>query len=323
MTKPFFPIRDLWKARHRIQPIVGSTALHYSEPLSELTNTPVYLKLEQSHPTGSFKIRGAANKMLSLSAQEQEKGVTTFSTGNHGIAVAYVAKEIGIPCTVCISNRVPKQKVDRLKKLKAEVIVTGNSQDQAALHCKQLEVQSGMTVIPPFDDQAVIAGQGTIGLELMEQCPDLQQAIIPLSGGGLLSGISYALKSIDESIRVTGVSMEKSAVMHESLKTGQPVAMEEEETLADSLLGGIGDPNVHTFAMTRELLDEAILVSEQSIAKGMLYMLDHHKMAVEGAAASGIGFLLKEAKRGKGPIVVIVTGNNVDPAIIEGLIKQR
>ncbi|RWZ58760.1 hydroxyectoine utilization dehydratase EutB [Halobacillus fulvus] len=321
MTDSFFPFRDIYKAKHRISSIVEPTPLIYSEPLSDLLQTDVYLKYEQEHPTGAFKIRGAANKVLSLSEEDRDKGVTTFSTGNHGISVAYIANRLDISCTVCISNRVPSQKRRKLERLGAQVIVTGNSQDDAKDYCERLERESGMTIIPPFDDPDIIAGQGTIGLELIEQCPDLKKVIIPLSGGGLLAGIGYALKSIDASIQIKGVTMEKSAVMYESLKNGTPLLLEETETLADSLLGGIGLDNRYTFPMTKAFIDQAELVSEASIANGIYYMMDHHKMIVEGAAAAGIGCLLNNQETG--PVVAIITGNNIDSEVIDKLVKER
>ncbi|WP_318036039.1 pyridoxal-phosphate dependent enzyme [Halobacillus shinanisalinarum] len=261
--------------------------------------------------------------MLSLSLKEQQKGVATFSTGNHGIAVAYVAKQLGVRSIVCISSRVPKGKVNRLKQLGAEVIVVGDNQDDAEDYCYQLEREQGVSVIKPFDDLDIIAGQGTIGLEVMEQCPNIDEVIVPLSGGGLLSGIAYTLKSIESSIRVTGVTMEKSAVMHESLKQGHPVKMAESSTLADSLLGGIGPHNEYTFSLTQEYMDESLLLSEKAISEGVLFMMEHHKMVIEGAAGAGIGQLLLEESGDGRTVVVIVSGNNVDHETVRELIKTR
>ncbi|MGP4076818.1 pyridoxal-phosphate dependent enzyme [Halobacillus sp. K22] len=324
MEHPLLPFREVWKAKKRIREVInGPTPLIYSEHLSHHVGAHIYLKLEHLHPTGSFKLRGAANKILSLTQEEKEKGVATFSTGNHGIAVSYVAGQSNIPCIVCISNRVPAAKVDRLKRLGAQVEVVGESQDDAEARCYELQREAGMTVIKPFDDQEVIAGQGTIGLEIMEQCPEVDQAIIPLSGGGLLSGIGASLKAIDSAIQITGVSMEKSAVMYESLLKGEPVTLKEEDTLADSLLGGLGPNNEYTFPLTQTFLDEAKLVSEESIGNGILFMLTHHKMAVEGAAAAGIGWLLNEKTSTGSHVVLVVSGNNIDQHTINHLIKNQ
>jgi threonine dehydratase len=322
MDESSVSLRDVWRAKTRIARIVSQTPLVYSAPLSACTEANIYLKLEQNHPTGAFKLRGAANKILSLEEEAQRKGVTTFSTGNHGIAVAYVAAQLGIPCTVCISNRVPAAKVNRLKKLKAVVEKVGSSQDDAAERCRQLEIEKGMTVIKPFDDKEVIAGQGTIALEIIEQFPDIDEVIIPLSGGGLLSGIAFVMKSIDTSIRTTGVTMRKSAVMQESLSQGKPVRLEERDTLADSLLGGIGLDNQYTFSMTKKYMDEGVRVEEKEIEDGLLFLMEHHKMIVEGAAATGVGHVLHNKVQLQGNIAIIVTGNNVDHEVITGLLKQ-
>ncbi|UOR10921.1 pyridoxal-phosphate dependent enzyme [Halobacillus amylolyticus] len=316
-------LRSIWKAKQRIIGIAAQTRLIYSEALSKNTGDHVYLKLENEQPTGAFKLRGAANKILSLSLKEQQKGVATFSTGNHGIAVAYVAKQLGIHSIVCISSRVPNGKVNRLKQLGAEVIVVGDNQDDAEDYCYQLEREKGVSVIKPFDDLDIIAGQGTIGLEVMDQCPDIDEVIVPLSGGGLLSGVAYTLKAIEPSIRVTGVTMENAAVMHESLKQGYPVKMAESPTIADSLLGGIGPNNEHTFSLTQQYMDESLLLSEKAISEGVLFMIEHHKMVIEGAAGAGVGQLLLKKKGKERTIVVIVSGNNVDHETVRELLETR
>ncbi|WP_173918326.1 hydroxyectoine utilization dehydratase EutB [Halobacillus sp. Marseille-Q1614] len=313
-------LRDVWKANKRIESIIERTPLLYSEPLSLKTGNHVYLKLENYQPTGAFKLRGAANKILSLSDEEKTKGVATFSTGNHGIAVSYVAKQLGINAVVCISNRVPGEKVNRLKRLGAEVVIVGENQDDAEARCYQLEKEEGFSVIKPFDDPYVIAGQGTIGLEIMEQCPEADEVIIPLSGGGLLAGIGYTLKTMVPEMKIQGVSMEQSAVMHESLKHGAPVVMKETPTLADSLLGGIGPDNEYTFTLTKNYLDESVLVSEEMIKKGMVFMMEYHKMIVEGAAAVGVSHVLKQSDRRGKNIVLVISGNNVDHQAICDLI---
>ncbi|MFD2923685.1 pyridoxal-phosphate dependent enzyme [Halobacillus naozhouensis] len=317
-------LRRIWKAKQRVAGLVLQTPLIYSDALSKHTGNQVYLKLENHQPTGAFKLRGAANKILSLSKDDQKKGVATFSTGNHGIAVAYVAKQLGIRSIVCISSRVPKGKVNRLKDLGAEVAVVGENQDDAEDYCYRLEKEQGVSVIKPFDDLEVIAGQGTIGIEVLEQCPDIDEIVIPLSGGGLLSGIGYTLKSNDSSIQVTGVSMEKSAVMHESLKQGYPIKIAETPTLADSLLGGIGPDNQYTFQLTKQYMDNSVLISEKAIAEGVLFLLEHHKMAVEGAAGAVIGKLLSEKQKGDGRVIVgVVSGNNIDHETVSELLKTR
>ncbi|PLS02380.1 hydroxyectoine utilization dehydratase EutB [Neobacillus cucumis] len=316
-------IKDVWEARKQISSIICRTPVIQSTILSELISRNVYLKLENVHEVGAFKVRGAANKILSLGEEERKRGVTTYSTGNHGMAVAYVAKKLGIDAVVCISNRVPKAKVDSLKRLGAQIEIVGDSQDAAGVHCYQLEKDKGLTVIEPFDDPYVIAGQGTIGLELLEDLPNLTDVIVPLSGGGLLSGIGLTLKSMDRNIRVTGVSMEKSAVMYESLKACKPIMMEESETLADSLLGGIGLDNQYTFQMVQKYMNDVVLISEEKIAYSMGFMMDKHRMILEGAAATGIAAVLDgKIPHQKGDVAVIISGQNVDLSVLPTIIQK-
>lgn len=315
-------ILEVWEARKRISSLVKKTPLIKSLAISERAGRPVYLKLENTHEIGAFKIRGAANKILSLSDDEKRRGVTTYSTGNHGMAVAFVAQNIGIEATVCISSRVPKMKVDSLERLGARLEIVGESQDAAGVRCFELEKERGYTVIEPFDDPYVIAGQGTIGLELLEDLPTLSDVLVPLSGGGLLSGIGLALKTNSPDVRITGVSMERSAVMHESLKAGKPLEMEESETLADSLLGGIGLDNRYTFDMVEEYMDQLVLIPEEDIGYAMAYMMDKERMIVEGAAATGIAAVLgNQIPHQNGALVVIITGRNVDLSILFKLLK--
>ena len=316
-------IGDILEARERIASIVNKTPMIQSIILSEKVGRPVYLKLENIHEVGAFKIRGAANKILSLTEEQKKRGVATYSTGNHGMAVAYVANKLGIDAVVCISNRVPKAKVDSLKRLGAQIEIVGDSQDDAGVRCYELEKEKGLTVIQPFDDPHVIAGQGTIGLELMEDLPNLTDVIVPLSGGGLLSGIGLAVKSSERDIRVTGVSMEQSAVMYESLKVGKPIELEESETLADSLLGGIGLDNQYTFNMVRQYMDDVLLFPEEEIAYAMAYMMDKHRIIMEGAAATGIAAILgNKIPHQTGDIAVIISGQNVDISILLQLIQK-
>lgn len=316
-------MREIWEARQRIAPFVTAAPLIYSEVLSERAKRPVYLKLETVHETGSFKVRGAANKILSLSDEQKSRGIVAFSTGNHGLAVASIARKSGIEATICISDRVPAAKAELLKRLEAHIEVTGNSQDAAALRCNLLEAEHGLVAIPPFDDPFIIAGQGTIGLELLGDLPDLTDVVIPLSGGDLLSGIGLTLKVNCPSIRITGVSMTRSAVMHESLKAGKPIELEESETLADSLLGGIGIDNRYTFQMTDKYIDETILIPEQDIARSMMFMLIRHRMIIEGAAATGIAAVLNnDIPRKDGSMVIIVSGQNVDMDILKQVIEE-
>ncbi|MBO8172278.1 MAG: threonine/serine dehydratase [Bacillaceae bacterium] len=310
-------IRDIWEARRRIAPFVNETPLIPTTGLKDHTHADVYLKLENLHQIRAFKIRGAANKILSLTEEQRQRGVTTFSTGNHGLAVSYIARELGIRAVICVSNRVAPAKIEAIRSLGADIKFCGQGQDDAEKACYNLQDKEGLTVIKPFDDPHVIAGQGTIGLEIMAQLPRVDTVIIPLSGGGLLAGIALALKTSVPDIRIIGVSMEKSAVMHESLKAGKPIVLEEQDTLADSLLGGIGLNNRYTYPMVKAYIDQTILLPEDAIAAGMNYMLKTHKMIVEGAAATPIAaFISGKVSGDVRQAVGIITGSNVDLGVL-------
>ncbi|WP_087974269.1 pyridoxal-phosphate dependent enzyme [Oceanobacillus rekensis] len=315
-------LRDIWKARKRIASVVKKSPLVYSPELSEMLETSVYLKLENLNVSGSFKIRGATNKILSLTSDEQKRGITTFSTGNFGLSVAYLAKQLGIKAIICISNRVPKAKVDALKQIGAQVEVYGETQDDAQQRSYQLERELGLTVIHPFDDPYIIAGQGTIGLEILDDLPEVDTVIGGLSGGGLLSGLGVALKSTDPAIQLIGVSTLMGATMYESIREGKPVKIEEKDTLADSLLGGIGLNNRYTFEMVQNFADHIALVNEVEIARGMSFMLDKHHMVIEGAAAAGIGAILNKKIQLGSHVVAVISGSSVNTSVIIDIANQ-
>ncbi|MBY7142946.1 threonine/serine dehydratase [Virgibacillus sp. NKC19-3] len=324
MTRQIQPItfEDIQTAHKRITPIVKKSPLIYSPVLSEITGTPIYLKLENLNVSGSFKIRGAANKMLGLTPAQQKRGVTTFSTGNFGMSVAYLAKTLGMKAIICISGRVPKAKVNLIRDMGAQIEIIGQSQDDAQQRSYQLEKEHGLTVIHPFDDPEVIAGQGTIGLELLEDLPEVDTVIGGLSGGGMHSGLGVALKAIEPHVQLLGVSTVKGATMYESIKQGKPVAVEEQDTLADSLLGGIGDHNQYTFKMIQQYVDEIMLLDEEEIADGMYFMLKNHQMIIEGAAASGIGAILHEKANLGTCVAIIISGCSVDTSVIMDIANQ-
>ncbi len=304
---------DVYLARQRIASIARRTPLVHSPLLTRHVGSSVHLKLESLQETGSFKIRGAANKMLNLTAEEKARGVVTGSTGNHGRAVAYVASRSGINAAICISARVPSNKADAIRRLGAEVVVYGKSYDESVSHALRLAEERGLTMIDSFDDPFVIAGQGTIGLELLEDFPEINTAVVPLAGGGLLGGIALTLKSANPTIRVIGVSMERAPVMYYSLKAGTPIEMEEEETIAHALAGGLGEDNQYTFRMVQEYVDDVVLVSEEAIAEAMAFALEQHHLVVEGAGAVGIAALLHRKVREVGRnVAVVVSGSNVE-----------
>jgi threonine dehydratase len=310
-------VQDVYLARRRIAPVARRTPLIRSAWLAECVGAPVYLKLESLQETGSFKIRGAANKLLGLAAEERARGVITVSSGNHGRAVSCVARQLGVDAVVCISERVPRNKVESIGRLGAEVVVHGRSYDEAEAYSFQLEQERGLTWVHPFDDPFVIAGQGTIGLELLEDLPEVDTVVVPLSGGGLISGIALALKCANPAIRVVGVSMERAPVMFHSLRAGAPIEMEEQDTLADALAGGIGLDNRYTFRMVQQYVDEAVLVSEEEIAQAMAFALERHHLVVEGGGAVGVAALLHRRVENLGRnVAVVVSGGNVDLSLL-------
>lgn len=309
---------DIRAAQDRIAGLVRRTPVKPSASLSALTGGPVWLKCEHRQETGAFKLRGASNAVARLG---EVAGVTTASTGNHGRALAHAAGEKGLPAIICVSRLVPQNKLDAIAALGAEARIIGASQDAAFEEARRLQRDEGFALIPPFDHAEVIAGQGTLGLELLDQIPDAAAIAVPLSGGGLLAGVAAAAKALNPQIRIIGISMERGAAMAASLKAGQPVEIEELETLADSLGGGIGLTNRLTFPMVRDLMDDLILLTEAEIAAGIRHLALEEGEVVEGAAAVGAGAILAGKLRSEGPLVLILSGANIDPARHAAIVK--
>ena len=301
---------DIRAARARIGDRVRQTPMVASAMLSDTAGGPVWLKCEHHQTTGAFKLRGATNAVARLGPVA---GVTTASTGNHGRALAHAARTLGVPAIICVSRLVPQNKLDAITALGAEARVIGASQDEAFLEALRLERDEGFALIPPFDHPDVIAGQGTLGLEILEQLPDAAAIAVPLSGGGLLAGVGAAAKALRPDIRIIGISMERGAAMAASLAAGRPTEVEELPTLADSLGGGVGMANRLTFPMVRDLMDELILLTENEIAAGLRHLAAEGQV-VEGAAAVGAGAVLAGKLRGPHPLVLILSGANIDPA---------
>jgi threonine dehydratase len=299
-------------ARARIAGRVLRTELKPSLQLSDVAGVPVHLKLENNQTTGAFKLRGATNAILNLHPDARRRGVVTASTGNHGRSLAYAAKAEGMRAVVCMSELVPANKVAAISALGADVRIVGRSQDDAQSEVDRLVRREGLAEVPPFDDLAVVAGQGTIGLEIVEDLPDVDTVVVPLSGGGLAAGIAVAVKARRPQARIVGVSMARGAAMHESLNAGRPVLVEEVKSLADSLGGGIGLANRITFELCRDLLADTVLVPEDEIAAGIRHAFRVENEVVEGAGAVGIAVLIARKIRPRGPTVLILSGRNID-----------
>ncbi len=318
MTNATLPVTlaDIEQAARRIEGRILRTPFVLSAALSERLGVPVGLKLEHHQTTGSFKLRGATNAVLSLSPEERARGVVAASTGNHGRALAYAAKAEGAVATICMSNLVPENKIVEIRRLGADVRIVGRSQDEAQVEVDRLVAEDGRVMVPPFDDPAIVAGQGTLGLEIVEAMPDVATVLVPLSGGGLAAGVAAAVKGRSPKTRVIGLTMARGAAMKASLDAGRPVQVEEVASLADSLGGGIGLDNAVTFPMCRALLDDVVLLSEAEIAAGMRHAYVQEREVIEGAGAVGIAALLAgRLGRLDGPVAIVLSGRNVDMSL--------
>jgi len=303
-------LQDSISAKTRIAGHIRRTALVDSLSLSKLSGGQVSLKLESTQITGSFKLRGASNAVLSLTEKQRAAGVVGVSTGNHGRGLAYAAAQAGVRCIICMSELVPQNKINGIKSHGAEVRIIGRSQDDAQVEVNRL-VAEGMTMLPPFDHPDIIAGQGTVALEMLEQAPDLDIVLVPLSGGGLISGVGMVLKAANPDIRVVGISMERGAAMYECLKAGKPILVKEEATLADSLGGGIGLDNAYTFEMTKAFVDDVVLVSEVEIAAAIRHAYYEERLVIEGSGSVGIAALLAGKIENPGRCIALVSGQNI------------
>jgi len=314
MTAVQITAADIADAARRIEGKALRTPLIFAERLSERVDAQIWLKPETLQPTGSFKIRGATNAVMRLSPEMRARGVITASSGNHGPALAAAAAKMGVACTVCLSEMVPGNKVENVRRQGGTPHVAGRDYDASAAEAIRLSRETGAVVIPAFDHPDIVAGAGTVGKEIVDDLPDVDLVIAPLSGGGLLAGTALAVKSARPQGRVCGVSMERGASMHASLAAGEPVNVTEETTIADALGGNIGLGNQYTFALVRSFVDRTHLVSEDLIAQGMSHLLFHQGLVAEGAGAVGVAALLDGSfPPVGGKIVVVVSGRNIDP----------
>lgn len=315
-------LSDILAARCAIAGVAVRTPFVASPFLSARLGDDFLLKLETTQPIGAFKLRGAVNAITTL--DPNIAGVTCCSTGNHGRGVAYAARARGLRAVVCMSSLVPPAKVDGIRALGAEVRIVGRSQDDALAESQRLAREDNLAEISPFDNASVIAGQGTIGLEMLEDRPDLAAILVPLSGGGLAAGVALGAKAIKPDIKVIGVSMDRGAAMHASIRAGHPVEVEEVASLADSLGGGIGRDNRLSFPLCRALLDDVILVTEADIYRAMQALYYEDRMVAEGASVVGIAALLEgKLPAFGGTVGTIITGRNVDMRVFTDIVAGR
>ena len=302
--------------------LIDKTPLVPSQYLSQTLKNEFLLKLENMQPIGAFKIRGALNAVHNL--PKDTKVVTCCSTGNHGRGIAYAANLVGKRAVIFMSSLVPQVKIDAIKSLGAEVILYGKNQADAEFACQQAVRESGFVEVSPFDDPYVIAGQGTIGLEILNQKPDIESIVLPLSGGGLAAGIALAVKEIKPKIKVFGVTMENGAAMHASIKNGKPTEVTETASLADALGGGIGLDNKYTFPICEKFLDDTFTVSENEIYHAMQTLYYEDRIIAEGSCVVGIAALLsKKIPNVSGPIATVITGRNVNMSMYTDIINGR
>lgn len=318
---------DVERARQRIAGLVPPTPAVRSPWLSEVAGTQVWLKLENLQPAGSFKVRGAASKLLSLSAAQRARGVITSSGGNHGAAVGYMAGVLGIPATICVPENVDPAKLAVIRDSGAEAVVSGATFDEALSLSRQLEQERGLCYVHPFDDPEVIAGQGTIGLELLDQIPGLAMVAAAVSGGGLAGGIGLAVNGARQpgaagqpAVQVVGVSAERAATMAASVRAGHPVELGYASTIAEVLAGGIGLDNRWSFPAVQRFVHTHILVTEDEIAAAMRSILGRLHIVAEGAGAvpvaAALAGKLPTAAAADSPVALVISGGNIDPSAL-------
>ncbi|WP_277554714.1 threonine ammonia-lyase [Halobaculum limi] len=315
-------VTDIRRARERFDPdIVRETPVERSRSLSEMSGADVRLKMEHLQRTGSFKTRGASNRIAEIAAEDAADRVVAASAGNHAQGVALAATNAGIPATVVMPTDAPQAKVDATRGYGAEVVLHGQEFQTAVARARELADEDGTVFVHAYDDRAIVAGQGTLGLELAEQVPDLDTVIVPIGGGGLIAGISTALASVAPSVRVVGVQAEEAATVPESLQKGEPVDREHTRTIADGIAtGGVADL---TYDLIERHVDEVITVSDDEIAHAILTLLRRAKQLVEGAGAASVaGLLSGRLDVNDETVVPLLCGGNIDMSMLDTVLEH-
>ncbi|MDU1663824.1 threonine ammonia-lyase [Peptoniphilus gorbachii] len=310
-------VKEIYDAKERLKGHIKETPIVYAPNLGE----DVYLKVEVLQDTGSFKLRGAYNKIATLTDEEAEKGVVACSAGNHAQGVAKSATERGIRSIICMPYHAPLSKVQATKNYGAEVELVKDSFDDAAAYAAKLSKEEGLTFVAPFDDEKVIAGQGTIGLEILEKLPDTDIIVVPIGGGGLISGIAVAAKSINPNIKIIGVQTKISPSMYESIKEGKIITVKGGSTIADGI--AVKTPGKLTFDLVKEYVDDIVLVTEGEISSAILTLLEKNKIITEGAAASTVAALMYKKFSHKGKkVCCVLSGGNIDVTRVSKVIEK-
>jgi len=309
------------EARKNLKGVIRETDLLYAEHLSAKTGVSVYGKMENLQRSGSFKIRGAYNKMLHLTDEEKACGVVASSAGNHAQGVAISATKLGIKSTIVMPKNAPFAKISATKNHGAEVILEGNIYDEAYAKARLIQQETGATFVHPFNDPYVIAGQGTIALEMLEAQPDLEAIFVPIGGGGIAAGIGLAAKTIKPDIKIIGVQSENAPSMYEAIKNNKIETVPVKRTVADGI--AVARPGDLTFPMIQEYIDEVVTVSEAQLAEAFLFLLENCNLVCEGAGVVSVAALIADAERFKGVKVgVVLSGGNIDINLIESVINH-
>ncbi len=314
-------LADIEAARDGLRDVIGPTPLERSRALSVRAKRDIFLKCENLQRAGSFKIRGAYTRMSHLSDEEKARGVVAASAGNHAQGVALAASLLGIKAKVYMPVGAAMPKLQATRGYGAQVEQVGDYLDESMVHAKRWAEETGAVLIPPFDHPDIVAGQGTCGLEIIDQCPDVRTVVVSTGGGGLLAGIACAVKAKSPDVRVIGVQAEQAAAYPASLRAGHPVALDKMATMADGI--AVGCPGQVPFAMIRELVDEVVTVGETALSRAQLFLLERAKLVVEPAGAAAVAALLEGAiERVDGPVVAVLSGGNIDPLLMMRIIRH-
>ncbi len=323
MASPLMPVsfEDVLAARELLEGVVRPTPLEYSRALSDRAGVEVFLKCENLQRAGSFKIRGAYTRMSRLSDEEKARGVVAASAGNHAQGVALAAQLLGIRSTVFMPLGAPLPKLVATRAYGAHVEQIGRNIDDCLVRAREFAAETGAVLIHPFDHPDIVAGQGTCGLEILEQCPDVRTILVSGGGGGLMAGIATAVKAKRPDVRVVGVQAETAAAYPASLAAGEPVQLASMSTMADGI--AVGLPGVVPYAIVRELVDGITTVSEESLSRALLFLLERAKLVVEPAGAAAVAHLLDSGSGAyEGPVVAVLSGGNIDPVLLLRIIRH-
>jgi threonine dehydratase len=313
-------LADVQRARETIKPLAVVTPMEESRWLSALTGSQVNLKCENLQRAGSFKVRGAYTRMSRLTEAERARGVVAASAGNHAQGVALAAQALGIKATVFMPEGAPIPKENATREYGADVVFHGRYIEDSLAQARAFGERTGAILIHPFDNVDIVAGQGTCGLEILDQAPDVQTVVVPCGGGGLLSGIAVAVKALRPDVTVIGVQAEGAAAYPASLAAGHPVALASMSTMADGI--AVGLPGEVTFTAVRDLVDEILTVSEASLSRALLATLERAKMVVEPAGAAAVAAVLDDPSRFGTPTVCVLSGGNIDPVLLGKVIQH-